>query len=57
MAMTNILKVTTTLLKYYEIEMMDSKQRITTISVGISEKEGPLMCQVRKRNDGEKRNI
>ncbi|KAH7010076.1 cytochrome P450 [Ilyonectria destructans] len=50
MAMTNILKVLTTVLKHYELEMMDPKQKISTISVGISEKDSPLECRVRKRS-------
>ncbi|KAL6407021.1 hypothetical protein AUP68_09842 [Ilyonectria robusta] len=49
MAMTNILKVLTTVLKHYQLEMMDPKQKISTISVGISEKDGPLECRVRRR--------
>jgi cytochrome P450 len=48
-AMTNILKVFTTVLKNYSLEMVDSKQRITTINVGISEKDGPLRCRVKSR--------
>lgn len=50
MAMTNILKVLTTVLKHYDLEMMDPKQKISTISVGISEKDGPLECRVRRRS-------
>ena len=49
MAMTNMLKLVSTTFKYYQLEMADPTQKITTLSVGISEKEGPLMCRVRKR--------
>ncbi|KAI4596307.1 hypothetical protein KJ359_005436 [Pestalotiopsis sp. 9143b] len=49
LAMMNILKVTTTLLRRYEVVMEDPKEKIVSVSVGISEKEGPLMCHVRKR--------
>ena len=38
MAMTNILGVTTTFLKSYDIEVMNPEQKITSASVGISEK-------------------
>lgn len=49
MAMTNMLKLVATTFKNYHLEMEDPTQIISTISVGISEKEGPLMCRVRKR--------
>lgn len=49
LAMMNILKVTTTLLRRYDIVMENPKEKIVSVSVGISEKEGPLMCRVRKR--------
>ncbi|KIW99464.1 uncharacterized protein Z518_11203 [Rhinocladiella mackenziei CBS 650.93] len=49
MAMTNILKTLTTVLKNYTLEMEDPKQKISTLSVGISEKEGPLKCRVKRR--------
>ncbi|KAH6871509.1 cytochrome P450 [Thelonectria olida] len=50
MAMTNMLKLVSTTFKYYDLEMIDPKQKISTISVGISEKEGPLMCRIRRRS-------
>jgi benzoate 4-monooxygenase len=50
MAMTNLLKTLVTVLKYYELEMADPNQEISTLSVGISEKEGPLLCRVGRRN-------
>ncbi|KAK5056690.1 hypothetical protein LTR84_012222 [Exophiala bonariae] len=50
MAMTSILKVLTTLLKNYQLEMVDPKQKIVTANVGISEMEGPLMCLANKRH-------
>ncbi|KAM6520189.1 hypothetical protein FALCPG4_013742 [Fusarium falciforme] len=49
MAMTNMLKLVATTFKNYHLEMEDPTQIIFTISVGISEKEGPLMCRVRRR--------
>ena len=49
MAMTNMLKLVATTFKNYHLEMEDPMQTISTISVGISEKEGPLMCRVRRR--------
>lgn len=49
MAMTNMLKLVATTFKCYELEMVEPKQVISTISVGISEKEGPLLCRVRRR--------
>ncbi|KAH7247760.1 cytochrome P450 [Fusarium solani] len=49
MAMTNMLKLVATTFKNYHLEMEDPTQIISTISVGISEKEGPLMCRVRRR--------
>ena len=50
MAMTNLLKVLVTVLLHYDLEMEDPEQKITTLSVGISEKEGPLLCRVKKRH-------
>jgi len=47
--MTNILKVVTTILKSYELEMVDPDHKITILSMGLSEKEGPLMVRVRRR--------
>ncbi|KAJ3528134.1 hypothetical protein NM208_g10348 [Fusarium decemcellulare] len=49
MAMVNMLKLISTTFKYYHLEMKDPKQKISTLSVGISEKEGPLLCRVSKR--------
>ncbi|KAH7169911.1 cytochrome P450 [Dactylonectria macrodidyma] len=49
MAMTNMLKLVSTTVKYYHLEMEDPGQKISTMSVGISEKEGPLLCRTRKR--------
>ena len=50
MAMTNILKVLVTVLLHYDLKMEHPEQKITTLSVGISEKEGPLLCRVKKRH-------
>lgn len=49
MAMTNILKVVTTVLKNYQLEMVNPKEKIVTANVGISEKAGPLICLAKKR--------
>jgi len=48
--MTNILKVLVTVLKNYTLELVHPDEEILAISVGISEKEGPLMCRVKSRN-------
>lgn len=50
MAMTNMLKLVSTTIKHYELTMEDPEQKVKTLSVGISEKEGPLMCRVRRRS-------
>lgn len=50
LAMTNILKVLVTVLKNYTLELVHPDEEILAISVGISEKEGPLMCRVKSRN-------
>ncbi|KAH6952169.1 cytochrome P450 [Fusarium avenaceum] len=49
MAMTNMLKLISTTFKHYHLEMVDPKQEISTISIGISEKDGPLLCRVTRR--------
>ncbi|OAL45725.1 cytochrome P450 [Pyrenochaeta sp. DS3sAY3a] len=49
MAMANLLKVLTTVLRRYELEAVGLEDKIRTLSVGISEKEGQLMCRVRRR--------
>ena len=49
MAMTNILKVVSTVLTRFKFEMVDAQQTIRPSSVGISEKEGPLLCRIRAR--------
>ena len=48
-AMANILKVLTTVLRRYELEAVGLEDKIRSLSVGISEKDGPLMCYVRRR--------
>jgi hypothetical protein len=50
MALTNIQKVAATLLRRYHIEAVDEKEVLTTHSVGITEKAGPLLCKIRFRN-------
>lgn len=49
MAMTNMLKLVSTTFKNYRLTMEDPDQKIDMVSVGISEKDGPLMCWVRRR--------
>lgn len=50
-AMTNILKVTSTLLRCYEFEVVDKKQKQPEmISVGVAEMISPLRCRVKRRN-------
>ncbi|KIW93407.1 uncharacterized protein Z519_06012 [Cladophialophora bantiana CBS 173.52] len=50
MAMINILKVVTTVLKCSMLESTNPKEKMRTVSVGNSEKEGPLVVQVRRQN-------
>lgn len=50
MAMANMLKVLTTVLRRYRLEAVDLEDKIGTLSVGISEKEGLLRCRVWSRN-------
>ncbi|KAE9571222.1 hypothetical protein CGMCC3_g12687 [Colletotrichum fructicola] len=49
MAMTNMLKLVAITFRCYDLEMVGPVQEISTISVGISEKEGPLLCRVHRR--------
>ncbi|OBS16909.1 hypothetical protein FPOA_12545 [Fusarium poae] len=49
MAMMNILKVLSTLLRNYKLEQVHPEEPIDTVSVGISEKEGGLVCKISKR--------
>ena len=49
MAMTNMLKLVSTTFKHYALEMVHPEEKIATLSVGISEKEGPLICRVKRR--------
>lgn len=48
-AMMNILKVTATLLRNYEFEVLDQNESLEMLHGGVAEKKGPLMCKVRKR--------
>jgi cytochrome P450 len=49
-AMMNILKVTTTLLRNYKFEAVDKDETLELLHQGVAEKKGPLMCRVEKRN-------
>lgn len=49
MALTNIQKVVATVLRRYQIEVVDEKEELRTHSVGVAEKEGPLLCRIRFR--------
>lgn len=49
-AMANMLKVLTTVLRRYELQAVAPEEKIGTVSVGISEKDGALMCRVRVRS-------
>jgi benzoate 4-monooxygenase len=53
MAMTNMLKLVSTTFKYYHLTMEDPGQKISALSVGISEKDGPLICRVKRRQQKE----
>jgi cytochrome P450 len=49
MAMMNILKVLSTVLRNYKMEMVHPEEPVDTVSVGISEKKGGLMCRISRR--------
>jgi cytochrome P450 len=53
LAMTNILKTTTTLLALFEFEAI-SNQPTRLLSSGIGEMEGDFLCRVRIRTPGYK---
>lgn len=48
-AMMNILKVTATLLRNYEFDLLDKNESLEMLHAGVAEKKGPLMCKVKKR--------
>ncbi|KAG0652770.1 Cytochrome P450 [Hyphodiscus hymeniophilus] len=48
-AMMNVMKLTTTLLRNYNFEAADPKEELVMESVGIGEKKGPLMVKVSKK--------
>lgn len=48
-AMINILKVTSTLLRNYEFELLDGEESLEILHGGVAEKRGPLMCTVKMR--------
>lgn len=47
-AMANMLKVVTVVLRNYELEAVDKDEPLKIVTVGIGEKEGPLWCRVKK---------
>ncbi|KAF5966130.1 hypothetical protein FBULB1_11832 [Fusarium bulbicola] len=49
LAMMNILKVLSTVLRNYKLEMIHPEEPVDTLSVGISEKKGGLMCRISRR--------
>ncbi|WKT51676.1 Cytochrome P450, E-class, group I [Fusarium oxysporum f. sp. vasinfectum] len=49
MAMMNILKVLSTVLRNYKMEMVHPEEPVETLSVGISEKKGRLICRISRR--------
>lgn len=48
-ATINIVKIITTLLRSYNFDVMEKKDRLDIMTVGIGELEGPLMCRVSRR--------
>ncbi|RKK85612.1 hypothetical protein BFJ71_g14086 [Fusarium oxysporum] len=49
LAMMNILKVLSTVLRNYKLEMVHPEEPVDTLSVGISEKKGGLLCRISRR--------
>lgn len=49
LAMMNILKVLSTVLRNYKLEMLHPEEPVDTLSVGTSEKKGGLMCRISRR--------
>jgi len=56
LAMTNILKTTTTLLSLFEFEPVEKGMRgVRLVSAGIGEMEGSFWCRVKlRRGEGER---
>ncbi|EXK86379.1 hypothetical protein FOQG_09651 [Fusarium oxysporum f. sp. raphani 54005] len=49
LAMMNMLKVLSTVLGNYKLEMVHPEEPVDTFSVGISEKKGGLLCRISRR--------
>jgi cytochrome P450 len=49
-AMINILKVASTLLRNYEFDLLDREESLELLHGGVAEKRGPLMCKVKMRH-------
>ncbi|CVL13713.1 related to cytochrome P450 CYP3/CYP5/CYP6/CYP9 subfamilies [Fusarium proliferatum] len=49
LAMMSILKVLSTVLRNYKLEMLHPEEPVVTLSVGTSEKKGGLMCRISRR--------
>jgi benzoate 4-monooxygenase len=49
-AMINIVKVLTVLLRCYEVEAVDKEEILQTVTVGIGEEDGPLWCRIKQKN-------
>ncbi|KAK0755827.1 hypothetical protein N5P37_011608 [Trichoderma harzianum] len=47
-AMANMLKVVSVVLRNYELEAVDKDEPLKVVTVGIGEKEGPLWCRIKK---------
>ena len=49
MATTEILKLMTTILRSYDLELVDPDEELQTVTVGVIEKVGGLPARVRRR--------
>ena len=49
-ATVSMWKLITTLLRNYSFEVADPQERLEVLSVGLSEKKGPLMVKISKRS-------
>jgi hypothetical protein len=50
LAMTKIIKTTTTLLKTFELEAVERETPLRLLSYGVGEMEGPLLCKAKLRD-------
>ncbi|KAH8807787.1 cytochrome P450 [Xylogone sp. PMI_703] len=50
-ATINVLKALTALIRCYEFEAVDMEEELKVVTVGIGEKEGPLLCRVKARKE------